>query len=75
MSKASPFADFLHALRTAAATFPDIRKGKNKHYTVRDARAIALKGVSKDEVGEIRIIPTGLEPFVVNSEFGARILA
>lgn len=37
MSKASPFTDFLHALRTAAATFPDTRKGKNKHYTVRDA--------------------------------------
>jgi hypothetical protein len=37
MSKASPFPAFLHALRTAAATFPDIRKGKNKHYTVRDA--------------------------------------
>jgi len=37
MSKASPFTEFLHALRTAAATFPDTRKGKNKHYTVRDA--------------------------------------
>ena len=37
MSKADPFTAFLHALRTAAATFPDIRKGKNKHYTVRDA--------------------------------------
>ncbi len=37
MSKASPFTDFLHALRTAAATFPDARKGNNKHYTVRDA--------------------------------------
>lgn len=37
MSKASPFTDFLHALRTATATFPDLRKGKNKHYTVRDA--------------------------------------
>jgi len=37
MSKASPFTDFLHAVRTAAATFPDSRKGKNKHYTVRDA--------------------------------------
>jgi hypothetical protein len=37
MSKASPFTDFLHALRTATATFPDPRKGKNKHYTVRDA--------------------------------------
>lgn len=37
MSKASPFTDFLHALRTAAAAFPDVRKGKNKHYTVRDA--------------------------------------
>lgn len=35
MSKASPFSDFLHALRTA--TLPDIRKGKNKHSTVRDA--------------------------------------
>ena len=37
MSKASPFTEFLRALRTAAATFPDTRKGKNKHYTVRDA--------------------------------------
>ena len=37
MSKASPFTDFLRAVRTAAATFPDTRKGKNKHYTVRDA--------------------------------------
>src|SRR5882724_2758405 len=37
MSKASPFTEFLHALRTAAATFPDTRKGKNKYYTVRDA--------------------------------------
>jgi len=37
MSKTSPFTEFLHALRTAAATFPDIRKGKNKHYAVRDA--------------------------------------
>lgn len=37
MSKASPFTDFLHALRTATATFPDLRKGKNKHHTVRDA--------------------------------------
>ncbi len=37
MSKASLFADFLRALRAATATFPDIRKGKNKHYTVRDA--------------------------------------
>jgi hypothetical protein len=37
MSKAAPFTAFLHALRTAAATFPDTRKCKNKHYTVRDA--------------------------------------
>jgi hypothetical protein len=37
MSKASPFTDFLRALRVATATFPDIRKGKNKHYTVQDA--------------------------------------
>jgi hypothetical protein len=37
MSKASPFTDFLHALRATMATFPDTRKGKNKHYTVRDA--------------------------------------
>jgi hypothetical protein len=37
MSKASPFTEFLYALRTATATFPDTRKGKNKHYTVRDA--------------------------------------
>jgi hypothetical protein len=37
MSKASPFTDFLHALRTTMATFPDTRKGKNKHYTVLDA--------------------------------------
>jgi hypothetical protein len=37
MSKASPFTDFLRAVRAATATFPDIRKGKNKHYTVQDA--------------------------------------
>ena len=37
MSKASPFTDFLYALRTATAAFPDTRKGKNKHYTVGDA--------------------------------------
>ena len=37
MSKASPFTDFLRALRSAITTFPDPRKGKNKHYTVRDA--------------------------------------
>jgi hypothetical protein len=37
MSKASPFTDFLHALRATMATFPDPRKGKHKHYTVRDA--------------------------------------
>jgi hypothetical protein len=37
MSKASPFTDFLYALRTATAAFPDTRKGKNKHYTVRAA--------------------------------------
>jgi hypothetical protein len=37
MSKVFPFTDFLHALRTTMATFPDPRKGKNKHYTVRDA--------------------------------------
>ena len=37
MSKASPFTEFLYALRTATATFPDTRKGKNTHYTVRDA--------------------------------------
>jgi len=37
MSKASPFTAFLQALRAAIATFPDVRKGKNKHFTVRDA--------------------------------------
>ena len=37
MSKASPFTDFLRALRSAITTFPDPRKGKNKHSTVRDA--------------------------------------
>src|SRR5882672_409918 len=37
MSKVSPFTDFLHALRTTMATVPDTRKGKNNHYTVRDA--------------------------------------
>jgi len=37
MSKASPFTDFLRALRAGIATFPDTRKGKNKHYTIRDA--------------------------------------
>ena len=37
MSKTCPFSDFLRALRTAIATFPDVRKGKNKHYTVGDA--------------------------------------
>jgi hypothetical protein len=37
MSKGSPFTDFLHALRTTRATFPDPRKGKNKHSTVRAA--------------------------------------
>ncbi len=37
MSKATPFTDFLRAMRAAIATFPDLRKGKNKHYTVRDA--------------------------------------
>src|SRR5215510_6466351 len=36
MSKASPFTAFLQALRAATATFPDVRKGKNKHFTVRD---------------------------------------
>lgn len=35
------------------------------------ARAIALKSVSKDEVSKIRVIPAGLEPFVLNPEFGA----
>lgn len=37
MSKVSPFTDFLRALRAAIATFPDARKGKNKHYTVCEA--------------------------------------
>lgn len=37
MRKSSPFTDFLQALRTTIATFPDTRKGKNKHYTLRDA--------------------------------------
>jgi len=37
MSTASPFTEFLHALRTATATVPDTRKGKNKPYPVRDA--------------------------------------
>ena len=37
MSKSSPFKNFLQALRTTIATFPDTRKGKNKHYTLLDA--------------------------------------
>lgn len=37
MRKASPFTDFLRAMRAAITTFPDPRKGKNKHYTLRDA--------------------------------------
>lgn len=37
MKKVSPFKDFLRALRAAIATFPDPRKGKNKHYTMQDA--------------------------------------
>ena len=37
MSKASPFTEFLPALRTAPTTFPDIRNGQNTHYTVGDA--------------------------------------
>jgi hypothetical protein len=38
-------------------------------------RAIALKSVAKDEVSKIRVIPASLEPFVVNPEFGAGVLA
>ena len=38
-------------------------------------RAIALKGVAKDEVSEIRLIPASLKPLVVNTEFGGRVLA
>jgi hypothetical protein len=37
MRKVAPFTDFLRALRAASATFPEPRKGKNKHYTVQDA--------------------------------------
>jgi hypothetical protein len=37
MSKLSPFTHFIQALRTAIATFPDKRKGKNKHYALVDA--------------------------------------
>jgi hypothetical protein len=37
MSKPSPFNHFIQALRTASATFPDKRKGKNKHYALVDA--------------------------------------
>lgn len=37
MSKLSPFTQFIQAFRTAIATFPDTRKGKNKHYAVVDA--------------------------------------
>jgi hypothetical protein len=37
MSKPSPFTPFIQALRTAIATFPDKRKGKNKHYALVDA--------------------------------------
>jgi hypothetical protein len=42
MNQTSPFTDFLHVLRAATATFPDLRKGKNKHYTVRDAALSAF---------------------------------
>jgi hypothetical protein len=38
-------------------------------------RAIALKSLSKNEVSEIRVIPASFETFVVNPEFGARVLA
>jgi hypothetical protein len=37
MSKPSPFTQFIHAFRTTIATFPDKRKGKNKHYALVDA--------------------------------------
>ena len=37
MSKPSTFTQFIRALRTTIATFPDKRKGKNKHYAVVDA--------------------------------------
>jgi hypothetical protein len=37
MSQSPPFTNFLHALRTTMATFPDPRKGKNKHYSLVDA--------------------------------------
>ena len=38
-------------------------------------RAIALKGVSKNEVSEVQLIPASLEPFVLNPKFGVRVLA
>jgi hypothetical protein len=37
MSKPSPFKKFIQAFRTTIATFPDTRKGKNKHYALVDA--------------------------------------
>jgi hypothetical protein len=37
MSKASPFTELRHALRTATATVPATRTGNNTHDTVRAA--------------------------------------
>lgn len=37
MNKPVPFTQFIPAFRTAIATFPDNRKGKNKHYALVDA--------------------------------------
>jgi hypothetical protein len=37
MSQPSPFEQFVQAFRATVATFPDQRKGKNKHYTLVDA--------------------------------------
>ena len=37
MSQPATFTQFLRALRPTIATFPDKRKGKNKHYAVVDA--------------------------------------
>jgi hypothetical protein len=37
MNKPPPFNQFIQAFRTTIATFPDKRKGKNKHYALVDA--------------------------------------
>ena len=37
MSKPSTFTQFIRAFRATIATFPDQRKGKNKHYALVDA--------------------------------------